>query len=121
MRVWYGVGQRHTRLTEGNQRRTVPVCNWHPVIWTEKLWAYLAIVLDLFATKPVGWAMSFSSDSRLTIKALEMAWEMSGKPTGVMFHCDQDSHYTSRQYRQLLWRYQIKQSMGRRGNCWERQ
>ncbi len=88
-------------------------------IWTGKRWAYLAVVLDLFARKPVGWAMSFSPDSRLTMKALEMAWETRGKPGGVMFHSDQGSHYTSRQFRQLLWRYQIRQSMSRRGNCWD--
>lgn len=52
---------------------------------TGKRWAYLAVVLDLFARKPVGWAMSFSPDSRLTMKALEMAWETRGKPVGVMF------------------------------------
>jgi len=52
-------------------------------IWTGKRWAYLAVVLDLFARKPVGWAMSFSPDSRLTIKALEMAWEARGKPAEV--------------------------------------
>ncbi|AVS50277.1 TPA: IS3 family transposase [Escherichia coli] len=88
-------------------------------IWTGKRWAYLAVVLYLFARKPVGWAMSFSPDSRLTMKALEMAWETRGKPGGVMFHSDQGSHYTSRQFRQLLWRYQIRQSMSRRGNCWD--
>lgn len=88
-------------------------------IWTGKRWAYLAVVLDLFARKPVGWAMSFSPDSRLTMKALEMAWETRGKPVGVMFHSDQGSHYTSRQFRQLLWRYRIRQSMSRRGNCWD--
>lgn len=87
-------------------------------IWTGKRWGYLAVVLDLFARKPVGWAMSFSPDSRLTIKALEMARETRGKPDGVMFHSDQGSHYTSRQFRQVLWRYRIKQSMSRRGNCW---
>ncbi|EID5615602.1 DDE-type integrase/transposase/recombinase, partial [Escherichia coli] len=53
----------------------------------------------------------------LTMKALEMAWETRGKPGGVMFHSDQGSHYTSRQFRQLLWRYQIRQGMSRRGNC----
>ncbi|HEM7145688.1 TPA: DDE-type integrase/transposase/recombinase, partial [Providencia stuartii] len=37
----------------------------------------------------------------------------------ILFHSDQGSHYTSRQYRQLLWRYQIKQSLSRRGNCWD--
>ncbi len=51
-------------------------------IWTGKRWAYLAVVLDLFARKPVGWAMSFSPDSRLIMKALEMAWETRGKPVG---------------------------------------
>lgn len=63
--------------------------------------------------------MSFSPDSKLTMKALEMAWETRGKPVGVMFHSDQGSHYTSRQFRQLLWRYRIRQSMSRRGNCWD--
>lgn len=85
-------------------------------IWTGKCWAYLAVVLDLFARKPVGWAMSTSPDSALTVKALQMTWEMRGRPTSVMFHSDQGSHYTSRQYRQALWRSRIKQSMSRRGN-----
>ncbi|MGX8941293.1 IS3 family transposase [Symbiopectobacterium sp. Eva_TO] len=88
-------------------------------IWTGKCWAYLAVVLDLFARKPVGWAMSTSPDSALTVKALQMAWELRGQPTGVMFHSDQGSHCTSRQYRQALWRCRIKQSMSRRGNCWD--
>lgn len=57
-------------------------------IWTGKRRTYLAVVLDLFARKPVGWAMSFSPDSRLTTKALKMAWERRGKPSGVMFHSD---------------------------------
>ncbi len=60
-------------------------------IWTGKRWAYLAVVLDLFARKPVGWAMSYSPDSRLTMKALEMAWETRGKPIGVMFHSDSNN------------------------------
>ncbi len=88
-------------------------------IWTGKRWAYLAVVLDLFARKPVGWAMSYSPDSELTVKALQMAWELRGRPEGVMFHSDQGSHYTSRKYRQALWRYRITQSMSRRGNCWD--
>ena len=88
-------------------------------IWTGSRWAYLAVVLDLFARKPVGWAMSFSPDSQLTTKALQMACELRGHPKQVMFHSDQGSHYTSRQYRQALWRYQMTQSMSRRGNCWD--
>ncbi|MEL2465405.1 IS3-like element IS911 family transposase [Escherichia coli] len=107
--------ERQFAVTEPNQ----VWCGDVTYIWAGKRWAYLAVVLDLFARKPVGWAMSFSPDSRLTMKALEMAWETRGKPGGVMFHSDQGSHYTSRQFRQLLWRYQIRQSMSRRGNCWD--
>ncbi|EJQ7247851.1 hypothetical protein NZZ77_005188, partial [Escherichia coli] len=45
----------------------------------------------MFARKPVGWAMSFSPDSRLTMKALQMAWETRGKPGEVMFHSDSNN------------------------------
>lgn len=88
-------------------------------IWTGRRWAYLAVVLDLFSRKPVGWAMSLSPNSELTSKALAMAYESRGKPNELMFHSDQGSHYTSRKFRQVLWRFQIKQSMSRRGNCWD--
>jgi len=88
-------------------------------VWIGTRWAYLAVVLDLFSRKPIGWAMSLSPDSELTSKALTMAFESRGKPKGVMFHSDQGCHYTSRKFRQRLWRYQITQSMSRRGNCWD--
>ncbi len=88
-------------------------------IWTGNRWAYLAVVVDLFARKVVGWAMSLSPDTNLTLKALELAYESRGKPSGLMFHSDQGSHYTSLKYRQRLWRYKITQSMSRRGNCWD--
>ena len=88
-------------------------------IWTGDRWVYLAVVMDLFSRRPVGWAVSLSPDSSLTCKALSMAFESRGKPKDLLFHSDQGCHYTSRKYRQLLWRYQITQSMSRRGNCWD--
>ena len=88
-------------------------------IWQGNRWCYLAVVMDLFARNPVGWAMSDSPDTALTSKALMMVFESRGRPKNVMFHSDQGCHYSSKQYRQLLWRYQIKQSMSRRGNCWD--
>ncbi len=63
--------------------------------------------------------MSLSPDSTLTSNALKMAYESRGRPKGVMFHSDQGSHYTSRKFRQTLWKCQIKQSLSRRGNCWD--
>lgn len=88
-------------------------------IWTGTRWAYLAVVLDLFARKPVGWALSLSPDTALVKKALTMAYESRSEPEGVMFHSDQGCQYTSLGFRQLLWRYQMKQSLSRRGNCWD--
>jgi putative transposase len=79
----------------------------------------LAVVIDLYARKPIGWAMPLSPDSLLTGQALSMAYEARGKPKGVMFDSDQSSHYSSRKFRQHLWRYQIEQSMSRRGNRWD--
>ena len=88
-------------------------------IWTGAQWAYLAVVIDLYARRVVGWAMSESPDTELTLKALEMAWRLRGKPKGLMFHSDQGCQYSSLKYRQRLWTYQIEQSMSRRGNCWD--
>ena len=106
---------RQFAVTEPNQ----VWCGDVTYIWTGQRWSYLAIVIDLFARKVIGWAMSNSPDSALTGKALTMAYESRGKPSGVMFHSDQGCHYTSKKYRQLLWRYRITQSMSRRGNCWD--
>jgi len=88
-------------------------------IWTGQRWAYLAVVIDLFARKPIGWAISLSPDTTLTVKALSMAYELRGRPENVMFHSDQGCHYTSLKFRQALWRYRMIQSMSRRGNCWD--
>ncbi len=88
-------------------------------VWTGRRWAYLALVLDLFARRPVGWALSLTADSELAKKALMMAYESRGEPKGVLFHSDQGCQYSSLAFRQQLWRYQMEQSMSRRGNCWD--
>ena len=88
-------------------------------IWVGNKWRYLAAVLDLYNRKIVGFAISDSPDSKLTKKALSNAFEARGRPSDLMFHSDQGCHYTSLSFRQLLWKHQIKQSMSRRGNCWD--
>lgn len=107
----------HVRFCEGLAVRI----RWstHPYVWAGTCWAYLAVVLDLFSRKPIGWALSLSPDSDLTSKALTMAYESRGRPKKVMFHSDQGCQYTSKKFRQKLWLYKIKQSMSRRGNCWD--
>ena len=88
-------------------------------IWAKGKWHYLAVVMDLFARRVVGWALSSKPDTDLVIKALDMAYEQRGKPQGLLFHSDQGSQYGSRQFRQRLWRYRMRQSMSRRGNCYD--
>ena len=94
-------------------------CGDMTYIWTGRRWAYLAVIIDLFARKPIGWAMSLSPNTKLTLAALDMAYESRGKPEEVMFHSDQGSNYSAVEFRRRLWRYRIKQSMSRRGNCWD--
>ena len=62
-------------------------------VWVAGRWMYLALVLDLFARRIVGWALSDRPDSELVIKALEHAWQRRGQPEGVLFHSDQGSQY----------------------------
>jgi putative transposase len=88
-------------------------------IWAGGRWVYLAVILDLYTRRVVGWSLSDKPNTRLVLNALEHAYQQRGRPAGLMFHSDQGSQYTSLRFRQRLWRYQIKQSMSRRGNCWD--
>jgi putative transposase len=76
-------------------------------IWIGNCWHYLACVLDLYARRVIGWAMSARPDADLAVKALDMAFELRGRPQHVLFHSDQGSQYGSRKYRQRLWRYRM--------------
>jgi len=107
--------ERQFAVTEPNQ----VWCGDVTYVWAGNRWLYLAVVIDLFARKVIGWAVSKSPDSTLTSNALSMAFTVRKQPKDVMFHSDQGCHYTSKQFRQLLWRCQIEQSMSRRGNCWD--
>lgn len=83
-------------------------------------WCYLAVVLDLFARRVVGFSVSDSPNSLLTSSALQMAYHTRLKPSGVLFHSDQGSHYTSEKFADAIADCEgMKQSMSRRGNCWD--
>jgi putative transposase len=88
-------------------------------VWVQNRWVYLAVVMDLYARRVVGWSLSDNPDTKLTVSALNMAYQLRGQPKEVMFHSDQGVQYASRPFRQHIWRYRMKQSMSRRGNCWD--
>lgn len=79
---------------------------------------YLAAVLDVYSRALVGWAMSKTLDTRLAIAALEMAIQRRGAAPTIL-HSDQGSTYSAAEYRELLGRHRIRQSMSRKADCWD--
>lgn len=85
---------------------------------TSEGWLYLATIPDLHSRAVVGWAMSRTLDCRLAMDALQMAISNRGSAPGIL-HSDQGTTYPAVDYRALLDRYAIRQSMSRKGNCWD--
>jgi len=86
---------------------------------TTRGWLYLAVVMDLYARRVVGWACAERADGDLVQTALAQAWESRQRPRQVLFHSDQGTQYTSLAFSALLGRYGMTQSLSRRGNCWD--
>jgi transposase InsO family protein len=86
---------------------------------TREGWLYLAVVLDLFSRRIVGWAMDATIDSALACRALDMAWYSRSPSCGLIFHSDRGSQYASRRYTELLAEHGMKASMSGKGNCWD--
>jgi len=88
-------------------------------VWTQEGWLYLAVVIDLFSRKVVGWSMSSRMNAQLVCDALTMALWQRRPQAGLIHHSDRGSQYASRQFRQLLNLHQITGSMSRKGDCWD--
>ena len=80
-------------------------------------WLYLALVIDLYSRRIVGYAISSSPDADVVSKAMRNALETRRIKHRLLFHSDQGAQYSSKKYRRLLWRHGVMQSMSRRGNC----
>jgi putative transposase len=85
---------------------------------TSEGWLYLAVVLDLFTRKIVGWAMRDHMRAELTIAALTMAIQRQKPPPGLIHHSDRGNQYAAA-YRKVLGAAGMIQSMSRNGNCWD--
>lgn len=88
-------------------------------VHTQEGWLYLAVFIDLFSRKVVGWSMSSRMTADLVCNALKMAiWQRKPK-RGLIVHSDRGSQYSSHEYRKLLTMYGCIGSMSRKGNCWD--
>lgn len=87
--------------------------------WTKSGWLHLAIVMDLFSRKIIGWSMGACVDKNLTIKAFEMAFINRNPKNQLMHHSDQGKEYTNNEYQSLLKAKHIVVSMSRIANCYD--
>jgi len=89
------------------------------LIRTMEGWLYLAVILDLFSRRVVGWATSALIDTCLCLSALERAVEARRAPRGLVFHNDRGSQYASGDYRDRLRELGFECSMSGVGNCYD--
>jgi transposase InsO family protein len=90
-------------------------------IQTEEGWLFLAVVLDLFSRRIVGWSLREDMRSELAVDALRMAWlqRSPDRKTELIFHSDRGSQYASYDFNQVLNECAIQPSMSRKGDCWD--
>jgi putative transposase len=88
-------------------------------IWTREGWLYLAVVIDLFARRVVGWAVGDRLHRDLALAALRKALVMRHPPAGLIHHSDRGSQYCSIDYQAELRKHRILISMSGKGNCYD--
>lgn len=88
-------------------------------VWTAEGWLYLAIVVDLFSRRIVGWATSNRMKAGLALEALDRALATRTNLTGLIHHCDRGSQYCSDAYQKRLSKHGILASMSGKGNCYD--
>ena len=86
---------------------------------TAEGWMYLAVVMDLFSRRIVGWHIDKHMTTELVCKAMMKAYHLRQPSEGLVFHSDRGSQYTSKRYRKLLKSFGIRASMGSVGACWD--
>lgn len=88
-------------------------------LWTDEGWLYLAVVIDLYSRKVVGWSMSKRVKKQLVIDAMSMAINARGNVDELIMHTDRGSQYCSKKFQALLTANGIKSSMSKKGDCFD--
>ena len=109
-------------LLDGDFTCTGPNQKWASdisYIWTQQGWLYLAVVIDLYSRRVIGWAVSDRLKKGLPIRALKMAIAHRKPQAGCIHHSDRGSQYASHDYRDLLTKHGFRISMSGKGNCYD--
>jgi putative transposase len=88
-------------------------------LWTREGRIYLVVIVHLFSRKVVGWSLGERITASLVCNALDAAVEQRRPGPNLLFHSDRGSQYASKAFRRRLWRYRMRQSMSRKGDCWD--
>jgi len=88
-------------------------------VWTREGWLYLAVVIDLFSRRVVGWAMGNDLGRALALRALGMALDGRDPARTLVHHSDRGSQYACDDYQRILRQRGIVCSMSRKGDCWD--
>ena len=88
-------------------------------LWTDEGWLYLAVILDLYSRRVIGWATGERLSEGLAHAALQRALSERSIGKGLIHHSDRGSQYTSVDYQRLLQAHGLVVSMSRKGNCWD--
>jgi transposase InsO family protein len=94
-------------------------CSDITYLWTLEGWLYLAVIIDLFSRKVVGWAVNSQLKASLALEALRMAYWRQKPAKGLVHHSDRGVQYASHDYQQALTTYGMIPSMSRKGNCYD--
>ena len=82
-------------------------------------WLYLAVIIDLYSRRVVGWALGSDLHRDLVLRAMKMALGLRQPGEGLVHHSDRGSQYASAEYRRFLEAREIRMSMSRKGDCWD--
>jgi putative transposase len=131
------ISKRRVRVTTTDSKHNLPVaenildrnfgalgpnekwCADITYVPTDEGWLFLAVILDLYTRKIVGWSMRDHMRTELVLAALIMAIQRQRPAPGLIHHSDRGSQYASDDYRRVLTDAHMVQSMSRKGNCWD--
>ncbi|MEZ6093943.1 MAG: IS3 family transposase [Pirellulaceae bacterium] len=88
-------------------------------IGLQNQFAYLAMLMDLFSRKIVGWSLEIRMDAALVVQSLKNAIKLRQPKPGLIHHTDRGGQYAAKEYRNILSRAEMKQSMSRAGECYD--
>lgn len=125
-RLWHRArSHRHLECTAENKLQRRFSCDLPNQRWVSDIthvptgegWLYVAVLMDLYSRRIVGWSMSTKNDQELVLSALHMAFTQRGNVNGLMVHSDRGANYRNVDYHRLLEERGIEISMSRPGNC----